>query len=92
MVHFSNLNGVVSKIVVDDEWQVFASGEETEHLTVVIQELLLSGNLATTEGLLEEFHHFSITVGGNFLLRLHEGITGRGLGRGLRGAEVLYNS
>lgn len=89
VMDLSDLDSVVSKVVVDDEGQVFTSGVETENLTIVVQELLLGGNLATAEGLLEELHHLAITVGGNGSLGLHEGIIGQRLGRSLRGAEVL---
>ena len=38
-MNFSDLNGVVSQEVVPDKLKVFARGEESEHLSVIIQEL-----------------------------------------------------
>lgn len=88
VVNLSNFNGVVSKVVVHNERQVFALCVEAEDLTIVVQELLLGSNLTTTEGLLKELHHFAIAVGGNLLLGLNESISWEGLRRGLGGTEV----
>jgi len=89
VVNFSDLNGVVSEVVVNNEGEVFALGEEAEDLAIVVEELLLGSNLAATEGLLEELLHLVIALGGNFLLGFDESITGRGLSVSLGSSEVL---
>jgi hypothetical protein len=52
MVYLSDLNGIISKEVVDDEGKVVEAGEESQNTTIIIQELLLALHTATTEGLL----------------------------------------
>jgi len=49
VVHFPDLNGVVSKVVVDDEWQVIPAGVEAEHMAVVVEELLLAAHTASPQ-------------------------------------------
>jgi hypothetical protein len=49
---FSNLNGIVGKEVVPHELQVIAHGEESQDLSVIIQELLLRWNSSSSELLL----------------------------------------
>ena len=52
MVNLSDLNGVVSQEVVDDEGQIVEATVEAEDTSIVIKELLLALHSATTEGLL----------------------------------------
>ena len=70
MVNLTDLNGVISQVVVDDVWEAVVSGEETEYFAVVVQELLLGFNLTTTEGFLEELNHLSILLWWNWNLAL----------------------
>jgi hypothetical protein len=41
MMHFSNLNGIVSKVIMNHVGHVVTSHEESQHLPIVVQELLL---------------------------------------------------
>jgi hypothetical protein len=41
MMHFSNLNRIVSKVIVNHVGHVVTSHEESKHLPIVVQELLL---------------------------------------------------
>ena len=61
-MNFTDLESIVSQIVVDNEGKVIALGEEAEHLTVVIQELLLRFNFAAAEALLHVVSHFRILL------------------------------
>lgn len=65
VVNLTDLDSVVGKVVVDNVWEVIASGEEAEDFPVVVEELLLGGNFATTEGLLEELLHLWVSLRGN---------------------------
>jgi hypothetical protein len=49
MVHFSDLNSVVSQEVVNDEGQVVKASEETQNSAVIVKELLLRLHTAATE-------------------------------------------
>ena len=62
MVDLTDLEGIISKVVVDDVLEVIALAEEAEHLTVVVKELLLGLDLASAEGLLEELLHLSVLL------------------------------
>ena len=70
----TDLNGIVSQVVVDHKRSVLVGAVESEDLSVVIQELLLRGNLATSELLLKVLEHESITLGGNWDLFVVEGV------------------
>jgi len=52
-VGLSDFDGIIGQVVVEDVWQVLADSEESEHLSILVQELLLGGNFAATEALLE---------------------------------------
>ena len=41
MVHFTDLDGIISQVVVDNVWEIVTDGEEAEDLTVMVKELLL---------------------------------------------------
>ena len=71
---FSDLDGIVSQEVVPHELEVFTDGEESQDLSVVVQELLLRGNSSSSELLLEEFKEFLILLWWDWLLCLNEGV------------------
>ena len=52
MVHLSDLNGVVSQEVVNDEGELVEAGVEAKDSAVVIKELLLALHSSTAKGLL----------------------------------------
>jgi hypothetical protein len=47
-VRLIDFNCVIGQVIVNDVRQVLTEGEEAEHLTIVVQELLLGSNLTTT--------------------------------------------
>lgn len=47
-VDLSDLHGIVSKEVVPHELEVFRQGEESEHLSVIVEELLLGSNSSSS--------------------------------------------
>lgn len=49
VVYFSNLNGIISQEVVDDERKIVKAGIETKDFAIVVEELLLALHSATTE-------------------------------------------
>jgi len=65
VVHLTDLDSVIGQVVVDDVWEVVGAGEEPENTSIVIEELLLGGNFAATEGLLEELLHLWVSLGWN---------------------------
>jgi hypothetical protein len=52
MVNFTNLDGIISKEVMDDEWQIIKTGIETQNATIIIEELFLASNTTTSKRLL----------------------------------------
>ena len=64
-MNFSDLNSIVGKEVVPHELKVFAHGEESKDLSVIVQELLLRWNSSSSELLLEEFEQLLIFLWGN---------------------------
>ena len=58
----SDLNSVISQVVVDNVWEILANSEEPKDLIVVVQELLLRSNLATTKALFEVLKEFNISL------------------------------
>ena len=52
VMHLSNLNGVISQEVVDDEGKVVKASVEAEDSSVIVKELLFVIDTATTERLL----------------------------------------
>lgn len=75
LVALTNLEGVVTEIVVHDEGEILTLGEEAQDLTVVVQELLLAGDFATTKFLLEELEEFRVLLLRLGLLALFEIVT-----------------
>ena len=81
MVDLADLYGIVSQVVVDHIWEIIANSEETEHLAVMIQELLLGCNLTTSKGFLEELLHLSVLLWCNLDLGLSEVVVWASLAR-----------
>ena len=67
-VTVTDLESIIGQVVVDDVGEVVTAGEETENLAIVIEELLLGGNFAATEGLLHEVSHLGVLDQGLGLL------------------------
>ena len=91
LVALANFKGVIAEVVVHDEGKVFALGEETEHLTVVIQELLLGGHLTASELLLEELQELRVFLLRHRLLALDEVVTRNGNRRRQFTSLLLFN-
>ena len=62
-MNFTDLNSVISQVVVDNIRKVLAACEETEDTAIVVKELLLRGDFATTKSLLKELLHFRVSLG-----------------------------
>lgn len=65
VMNFTDLNSVISQVVLEDERKIFRLAEEAEHFAVVIKELLLASNFATAKGLLHVLLHLVVTWAGN---------------------------
>ena len=88
-MNFSNLNGIVSQEIVPLKLEVTGLGEESEDLSVIIEELLLGWNSSSSEFLLKELEHLWILLWWDWLLGVDEGILWAGLSFTLWLAEVL---
>ena len=75
-VALTDFKCVISEIVVNHVIQVISRGEEAQHAAIVVQELLLRHNFATTEALLHEVSHLRVSLGRNRPLRHIEVVTG----------------
>lgn len=64
VMNFTNLDSVVSEVVLDDEGQILRSAEEAEDFAVIVKELLLAGDLTTTKSLLHVLFHIVIAWAG----------------------------
>jgi hypothetical protein len=89
VVSFSDFNSVVSQVIVDNERTVFRSAVETEDFSIVIQELLLRLDLASTKLLLEILEHEGVTLGCNRDLFLIKSVFRALLGFGARLSTFL---
>jgi hypothetical protein len=87
-VHASDLNSVISKEVIPDELFILTSSEEPQDFAVEVKELLLRGDSATTELLLEIFKQLRVLLWGNGLERLSEAIFRASLCVSLGSAEI----
>ena len=76
-VALTDFKCVISEIVVNHVIQVISRGEEAQHAAIVVQELLLGLNLATTEALLHEVSHLGVSLGSNRPLRHLKVVIGR---------------
>jgi hypothetical protein len=65
-VNFTNLNCVIGEVVVDHEGQVFRCDEEAKDFAIVVKELFLVGNLATTKSLFHVLLHLVVAGAGDF--------------------------
>lgn len=72
----SNLNCVISQVIVHDVRKIFTDCEETKYLLVVVQELFLRSNFSTTEALFEVLKEFNVSLWRNRNARLCEGVSG----------------
>lgn len=61
-VTLTDFKRVVSKIVVNDIVEVVSCGEEAQDSAIIVQELLLGLNFATTKALLHEVSHFRVPL------------------------------
>lgn len=61
-VRLSDFDCVIGQVVVNDVRELLAVGEETQHLAVMVEELLLRGNLATTEALFEVLNQLLVSL------------------------------
>jgi hypothetical protein len=88
-VDLSDLNCVVSQEVVPHELEVFAHGEESQHLSIVVEELLLGGNSSSSELLLKELEKLLVLLWWNWLQGLLEVVFWADLCFSLGLADVL---
>ena len=58
----TDLDGVIGQEVLPDELKIIALGEESQHFSVVVQELFLGWNSTSTEFLLEELKEFWVLL------------------------------
>jgi hypothetical protein len=63
---FTDFNSIISKIVVNDKWKFFRVTEESQYFTIVVEELFLAWDFATTKSFLHVFLHFIIAWASNF--------------------------
>jgi len=89
VVNLSDLNGVVSQEVVDDEGEIIEATVEAEDTSIVIKELLLRLHAPTTERSLHVLLQRGVTDNGPGDLALREAINGDGLRFSLREALRL---
>ena len=68
VVNFTNFNGVIRKEIVNKEGKILRKCVEMKHFAVMIKELLLRCNLASTKSFLHIFLH--IVVSGTGYLHL----------------------
>jgi len=74
---------------MDNKWQIFALTEETEHLAIIVEELFLAGDLATTEGLFLVLDEFIVVGSGDLHLGSVKAVLGGCLGLGLWASEFI---
>ena len=91
-VALTDLESVISQVVVDSVGEIVTSGEVTEHLAVFVQELLLGHNFAATKLLLHEVTHLWVINLGLWDLRLGEVVHGGRLGRRQLNSSLLYKA
>ena len=72
VMNLSYFNSVISKEVLNDERSDFTLAEELKNLPVMVQELLLGLNFATTELFLKVLEHFRVFFRSNGFLRHSE--------------------
>ena len=90
-VALADLESVIGQVVVHDVREILAFCEESQHLAIVIEELLLGGNLTATELLLEELEQLRVLLHGNGLLALLKVVLGALERRRKVASLLLYN-
>ena len=75
-VTLTDFKCVVSKIVVNDIVEVVSCGEVAQDSAIIVQELLLGLNFATTKALLHEVSHFRVSLWWDGYTRLLEIVVG----------------
>ena len=76
-VALTDFKCIISEIIVNHVIQVICCGEEAQHAAIIVEELLLGLNLATTELLLHEVSHLGVSLGRHGPLRHLEVVIGR---------------
>jgi len=76
LVALTDLESIVTQVVVHDERKIFTLGEEAQDLAVMVQELLLAVNFTTTKLLLKELEEFRVLLLRLRLLGLLEVVSG----------------
>jgi len=76
-VALTDFKCIISQIIVNHVIQVICCGEEAQHAAIIVEELLLGLNLATTELLLHEVSHLGVSLGRHGPLRHLEVVIGR---------------
>jgi len=91
VVDLTDLDGVVSQVVVDNEWQVLTAAEEAENFAVIVEELLPAWNFTTagSQGLLHVLLHVVVTWAGNLNKGLVKRVHWDLLALWLRASQVL---
>ena len=87
----TDLESVIGEVVVHDVGQVVAACEETQDAAIIVQELLLGLNLATTETLLHEVSHLGVVDSRLGDLRLLE-VVSRCSGCSGEGSSLALNN
>lgn len=62
VMHFSDFNSVISKVVVNDEGHSIMLGKESQYLSVIVQKLLLRNDSSSTKCFFQEFFHLCILL------------------------------
>ena len=71
-VDLTDLNSIIGQEVVPDVLEVIGLGEESQHLSIKVQELLLGGDSTATKRFLEVLKEFLIFLNWNWLLRVNK--------------------
>jgi len=61
-MNFSDLDSIVSQEVVENKLEIIIPCEESQNLSIVVQELLLGGNSTTTKLLLQELKELLVLL------------------------------
>ena len=84
VVDFSDFTSIICQVVVNNEWHFVIASKEPEYFAIIIEELLLRGDSATSKGLLHEFLHFTVSENRFLYQSLSEAVKGDGLRLRLR--------
>ena len=89
-MYLSDLNSIISKEVVPLELKVTTLSVESEHLSVIIQELFLGWHTSATKFLLQELQELWVLLWWNWFLRYAEAILWAGLSFWLVLSAILF--